>query len=67
MPDSMICASPKRVARLCGVSERHLYRAIREGELIPRQLTPSRAVLLMDEVRAWVLSKPIAGSARYAA
>jgi hypothetical protein len=66
MSPDMIAASPKQMARRCGVHERWLYRAIRNGELITYQLTPSRRVLLMDEVRAWIRSKPIAGAANAA-
>jgi hypothetical protein len=67
MPESMLAASPKRMARLIGLSERHIYKAIAMGEITPRQVTPSRALLLYEDVAAWIRSKPIAGSARYAA
>ena len=52
-----IALTLREAADAVGLSERTLLRAIKAGDLVPRYPT-RKAVILADELRAWIDAAP---------
>lgn len=62
--DKRIALTRAEAAEAVGLSQDTIRRAVAAGDLVEHFPTPGKAVILVDELRAWISSAPTGRGSR---